>query len=122
MSGCARVLYASNRKCAHPAAQRRINPPPLLLVRDGRLLRRNRWHEMRTDDELLSAMRQSGINDSAQVKRAHLEGNGEFSFITLAPSQEWPVVRYTGERPHSHLVGMHPCACDHASGWKGVQR
>jgi uncharacterized membrane protein YcaP (DUF421 family) len=35
-----------------PALERLLQPPPLLLVRDGRLLHRNLRHEFLTEDEL----------------------------------------------------------------------
>ena len=61
------------------------NPPPLPLVKDGRMLRRNMRQELITPDELMSQARQQGIGDLAQVKSACLEGNGEVSFVKKGP-------------------------------------
>jgi len=61
------------------------NPPPLPLVKDGRMLRRNMRQELITPDELMSQARQQGIGDLAQVKSACLEGNGEVSFVKTGP-------------------------------------
>ena len=57
------------------------SPPPLALVKDGRMLRRNMQKELITADELMSQARQQGIGALAEVKSACLEGNGEISFV-----------------------------------------
>jgi uncharacterized membrane protein YcaP (DUF421 family) len=58
-----------------------IKPPPLTLVRDGKMQFKNMRREMISPDELRSQARQQGIEDIADVKTACLEGNGEVSFI-----------------------------------------
>jgi uncharacterized membrane protein YcaP (DUF421 family) len=67
-----------------PAVQRWINPPSLLLIKDGKLLHHNMRKELLTEDEIIAAMRHNGIEDIGQVKRAYMEGDGQFSFITHA--------------------------------------
>ncbi|MGH7278040.1 MAG: DUF421 domain-containing protein [Candidatus Rokuibacteriota bacterium] len=62
-----------------PVLQGLIHPSPLLLVRDGRLLRRNMRRELVTDEELWSALRQHGIRDLGEVKEAYMEGDGKLS-------------------------------------------
>ena len=57
------------------------NPPPLPLVKDGQMLRRNMRQELITADELMSQARQQGIDKIEDVKSACLEGNGEVSFV-----------------------------------------
>jgi uncharacterized membrane protein YcaP (DUF421 family) len=64
-----------------PAIQRWVHMPPLPLVRDGQMLRRNMRHELITEDELRSLLRQQGIEDLAQVKTASMESNGTLSVI-----------------------------------------
>lgn len=59
-----------------------IHPPALLLVRDGHLLRRNMRKEFITMDELMSSLREQGVNDIALVKRAYIEGDGKISVVT----------------------------------------
>jgi uncharacterized membrane protein YcaP (DUF421 family) len=44
-----------------PRLRRFTRPPPLLLIKDGRLLRHNMRAEMITTDELLSELRQKGL-------------------------------------------------------------
>lgn len=64
-----------------PWLGRFLRPPALLLVRDGRLIRRNLRRELITEDELLSELRQQGIHDLGCVEKAFIEGDGQFSVI-----------------------------------------
>lgn len=61
--------------------ERVLEPEKLEVVKDGAYLRQNMRKEMITVSELESQMRQNGIEDVAQVKSAHLESDGHFSFI-----------------------------------------
>jgi len=56
-------------------------PSPLQLIEDGRLLRHNMHREFITTEELLSQLRQQGIEDVAEVKSAFLEGDGRMSVL-----------------------------------------
>ncbi|HEX6608996.1 MAG TPA: YetF domain-containing protein [Chloroflexia bacterium] len=64
-----------------PRVQRFINPPPLLLVKEGRMIPRNLRQELLTSDELMSQLRQQGVRDLAEVKEAFMEGDGRISVI-----------------------------------------
>jgi uncharacterized membrane protein YcaP (DUF421 family) len=64
-----------------PAFQRLIRPPPLLLIKDGKMLPRNMRQEMITTDELNSQLRQQGIEHCSDVKMAYIEGDGSISII-----------------------------------------
>jgi uncharacterized membrane protein YcaP (DUF421 family) len=64
-----------------PRIERLLHPPPLPLVKDGRLLRRNMRRELITEEELRSHMRQQGITEFAQVQSAYMEGDGQISII-----------------------------------------
>jgi uncharacterized membrane protein YcaP (DUF421 family) len=64
-----------------PLIQRFTRPPPLQLIKDGQLLRRNMRQEMITVEELMSQLRQQGIDDPAQVRKAFIEGDGRISII-----------------------------------------
>ncbi len=64
-----------------PVVRRFIEPGTLLLVRDGRLLRRNMRREFITEEELWAWLRENGIESLAQVKAAYLEPDGNFSVI-----------------------------------------
>jgi uncharacterized membrane protein YcaP (DUF421 family) len=61
--------------------ERFLAPPPMELVRDGKMNRRNMRKELITEEELRSQLRQQGASDLAEVKRAFLEGNGEISVM-----------------------------------------
>ncbi len=64
-----------------PAFQRFYHPPPLLLVKNGRLLRRNMRIELITADELLGQLRRLGVDDISQIEEARMEGDGTITFI-----------------------------------------
>jgi uncharacterized membrane protein YcaP (DUF421 family) len=64
------------------AVRRFAEPPPLLLVRNGRVLHRNLRQEFLTLDDLQSQLRQNGVSDLADVRRAFMESDGRFSVIT----------------------------------------
>jgi len=64
-----------------PRIERLLHPPPLPLVKDGRLLRRNMRRELITEEELRSHLRQHGIAEFAQVQAAYMEGDGQISIV-----------------------------------------
>lgn len=65
-----------------PLIQRLVRPAPLLLVKNGRMLRRNMREEMITEEELMSQLRQQGVEHVSEVKKCYLEGDGRVSIIT----------------------------------------
>jgi uncharacterized membrane protein YcaP (DUF421 family) len=62
-----------------------LEPEPLLLVKNGRIQRKNLEGEMISEEELLSQLRQQGVEDLSTVKKAYLESNGHFSVLTETP-------------------------------------
>jgi uncharacterized membrane protein YcaP (DUF421 family) len=64
-----------------PVVARLTGPPPLLLVRRGRVVHRNLRREHITLDELKGHLRQHGIEHLQEVRMAYLEGDGQFSVI-----------------------------------------
>ncbi len=68
--------YATFRHFASPGA--------LLLVKDGKLLKRNMRREFITEEELWSKLREEGIERLDQVKTVYLEPDGGFSVIRYA--------------------------------------
>lgn len=64
-----------------PWLARLTSPGKLHLVRDGRILHRNLRREFVTEEELLSKMRQNGVEDLGQVKNAYMESDGTISVI-----------------------------------------
>lgn len=61
--------------------QKFLEPPPLLLIDDGRVLWRNLRHEFVSEDELRSKLREHGVTDYQQVKQAFMESDGQVSVI-----------------------------------------
>lgn len=64
-----------------PWVRRFVEPKPLLLIRDGRLLRANMRRELITVDELESRMREKGVSHFGAVRAAYLENDGEISLM-----------------------------------------
>ncbi|MET0625237.1 MAG: YetF domain-containing protein [Pyrinomonadaceae bacterium] len=64
-----------------PAVQRLLRPAPLPLVKDGRMIRRNMRKEMITTEELMSQLREQGVESVEEVKVCRLEGDGHISVI-----------------------------------------
>ncbi len=61
--------------------RRVAEPPPLLLVRSGRVLRHNLRREMISMDDLMAKLREHGVDDVAQVRKAYMEGDGTVTVI-----------------------------------------
>jgi uncharacterized membrane protein YcaP (DUF421 family) len=61
--------------------QKFLDPEKLKVIEDGKFLRENMRKEMITTEELTSQMREQGIEEVSEVKVAHLESDGHFSFI-----------------------------------------
>lgn len=66
---------------AFPLVGRFVHPPPLLLVQNGIILQQNLKKEQLTREELMSQLREQGVEDVAQVKIAYMEGDGNISVI-----------------------------------------
>lgn len=64
-----------------PAVERLVSSPPIAVVRDGRLLRRNMRKEYLTEEELMSHLRSEGLEQLDEVKLATVEGDGRISII-----------------------------------------
>jgi uncharacterized membrane protein YcaP (DUF421 family) len=59
--------------------RRLVRPKPLVLVRDGCLLRGNMAKELVTDSELFSQLREQGVTGLSQVRIARMEPDGKLS-------------------------------------------
>jgi uncharacterized membrane protein YcaP (DUF421 family) len=64
-----------------PRVQRVLQPPPLPLVVDGKMVRRNMRREYITMEELKSQLRLQGVDDLTEVRAAYMEGDGQISVI-----------------------------------------
>jgi uncharacterized membrane protein YcaP (DUF421 family) len=65
-----------------------VEGQPTVLVRNGRMLRRNMERELVTRNELRAALRAHGLEDLAQVKLAVMEPNGDISVINKEGGKE----------------------------------
>jgi len=59
-----------------------LQPQPLLLIKNGKTIKKNLDREFITEDELLAQLREQGIEDIGSVKKCFLESNGHFSVLT----------------------------------------
>lgn len=67
----------------HKWFERLAEHSPLPVIRDGRTIPRNMRKELITPEELLSHLRLNGIDDIAQVRSAHVEGDGRLSVVRV---------------------------------------
>lgn len=70
-----------------PHIQRFRHPPALTLVKEGQLLKHNMDKELITEDELMSQLRQQGVDNLTEVKAAYIEGDGHISVIAKDSKQ-----------------------------------
>ena len=64
-----------------PALGRILEPAPLPLVRDGKILKRNLRREYITEEELDGYLRKAGVAAVDEVESAHMESDGEISVV-----------------------------------------
>jgi uncharacterized membrane protein YcaP (DUF421 family) len=64
-----------------PWFSRLIEPPPLPLVKNGKLLRKNMRRELITEEELMGQLRQQGLDEVGKVKEAFMESDGHISVV-----------------------------------------
>jgi uncharacterized membrane protein YcaP (DUF421 family) len=62
-----------------PRIERILRPRPLVLVRNGRLVRENMAKELITDSELYSQLRQQGVTRLRDVRTVRMEPDGRIS-------------------------------------------
>ncbi len=79
------IEYLTHR---FPMFERFFQPPPLLLIENGRMLPRNMRTELITKDELMTHLREEGIGDIAEVEQACMEPDGMISVIKRGGSAE----------------------------------
>lgn len=72
---------------------RLIEPSPLPLIKNGRMLRRNMRQELITEDELMMQLRQQGLDEVSEVKEAYIESDGRISVIKHKQRQHKEVER-----------------------------
>lgn len=60
-----------------------IEPQPLLLIRNGNMIRENMRRELITVDELRGHLREQGIDHMGEVARATIESDGRISVVKM---------------------------------------
>ena len=73
---------------AHPKLERYVEGSAVILIQDGKILRRNMRRELITDDELKSRARLQGIENLSQIKCARIEVGGALTFVATTPTPE----------------------------------
>lgn len=74
-------------------------PQALVMIENGRIVAANMRRQFVTREDLESEMRQVGIQNIAQVRKAFMEGDGKFSFVTTDGRPHRPAAR---EKPGAH--------------------
>jgi uncharacterized membrane protein YcaP (DUF421 family) len=69
---------------AVPALQKVLEPPPLLLIDQGRVLKRHLRMEFMSEEELESKLREQGVADPGEVAKAYMEPDGKVTVIKRA--------------------------------------
>jgi uncharacterized membrane protein YcaP (DUF421 family) len=64
-----------------PWFEKLVQAQPLVLVQDGKILRRNMRQELITVEELMTSLRHEGIEKVHDVERAFMEPDGTISVI-----------------------------------------
>jgi len=64
-----------------------VHPPPLALIQNGKLVRKNMRSEFVSEDELMSHLREQGVEHVSEVRRAFIEGDGHISVVTFDRQQ-----------------------------------
>jgi uncharacterized membrane protein YcaP (DUF421 family) len=62
-----------------PAMERLLRPAPLVLIKNGQILRRHMRQELITMDELMSKLREEGVRSPSEVAQAYMEPDGNIS-------------------------------------------
>jgi uncharacterized membrane protein YcaP (DUF421 family) len=72
----------------HPTLDRRIEGEPVLLVKDGQLVRENLQRELITEEELLSAIHRQGVERIEACAEVILEASGPIPVLARQPSAD----------------------------------
>ena len=89
------VLVFSYVSFRFPAARSVVEGEPVLIVRNGKMLKDSMRLERLTTEEVLEEARLQGIRDLDEVEVAILEPDGKFSFVKTDPEQHQPDERAT---------------------------
>jgi uncharacterized membrane protein YcaP (DUF421 family) len=68
-----------------PRLQKILEPPPLLLIDDGRVLWRHLRREFLSETELQTKLREHGVRSPAEVDKAFMEPDGQVTVLKKNP-------------------------------------
>lgn len=74
------IDYAAYR---FPRLRQVLEPPPLPLIENGRILHRNLRREFMSVEALMSKLREHGVEKVARVRRATMESDGTVTVLTM---------------------------------------
>jgi uncharacterized membrane protein YcaP (DUF421 family) len=69
-----------------PFWERILQPSPLLLIENGKMIKKNLEQELINESDLVAQLREQGIGKIESVKKCYLESNGHFSVLTEVKS------------------------------------
>ncbi|HEY9449518.1 MAG TPA: YetF domain-containing protein [Gemmatimonadaceae bacterium] len=67
----------------YPRLGQIIDPPPLVIITDGHLHAAKLRKQLITQEQIMSYLRERGIEDLSQVYRAYLASDGRISVVTF---------------------------------------
>jgi uncharacterized membrane protein YcaP (DUF421 family) len=70
---------------AVPWLQKVLEPPPLLLIENGRVLWRHLRREFISEEELRTKLREHGVTDPREVHKAYMEPDGQVTVLKKKP-------------------------------------
>jgi uncharacterized membrane protein YcaP (DUF421 family) len=76
-----------------PWFSRLIEPPPLPLIKNGKLLYKNMRRELITEEELRGHLREQGVDEAGKVKEAFMESDGHISVVEQEQKRHTKVER-----------------------------
>lgn len=65
--------------------ERLLQPPPLVVIRHGHIIRRNLRKELISVSDLMAQLREHGVSNVAEVRTAFIETNGSITVIKREP-------------------------------------
>lgn len=61
--------------------RRFAEPKPILLIQNGKMLKRNMRRELISDEEMWAKLREHSVESLEQVKKAYIESDGQISIV-----------------------------------------
>lgn len=80
-----------------PSLRPILRPTPLLLIKNGRMLVRNLRKEMISEDELISELREQGVENVKDVKYSYMESDGHISVVKKSNGETTKSKDHTGK-------------------------